>query len=197
MTEFARFPLTFRAAQYSFLILAFAGIIAARSLRRLPVALLFWVFGGLGLVGLVGICLTIYVVLKYPYLGLLDASDTDLFQKYLQARPLFLKVAGAFVAIAIILASIAMILNKMPVNLLGLILIGHLFLTACFILFLVLRYDRHRHPAIATFLRCTLGIGVVIAVPLLPLLIFANSRANRLLDEMDRTMESENRIIER
>lgn len=192
---FREFPLLFRVAQRSFLFAVLIPIVLRFMIRAKVGGLPMAVMAASGLCVLTGIIATHFVLIRYPYIGMIDPADGDLYAKYVEtlSAPLrkILKIfgiaAGTF-AIAIPFLDG----NIKPIEMLWLLYAGALLI---FILFLAFRYDRIEHPAVATFLRCTLGLGVLLCPIFVPALIIGSMRAQRVLDDAEVKLEAEKRHV--
>lgn len=131
-----------------------------------------------------------YVVIRYPFLGLVDLKDGDLFSKYFTQRKrwlwTFLNVL-VIITIAIILAAIGFSLFAGPVKLgaRDVFILTFFVLEMAFLVFLLGWYDRVQHPTVATFIWATLGIGILLAPFYLPAILIGSYRCKRLLDSVD------------
>ncbi|MFN7626664.1 MAG: hypothetical protein ACK5PZ_07515 [Pirellula sp.] len=190
---FREFPLAFRIAQRSFLFAVLIPIVLRFMIRAkvggIPVA----VMAASGLCVLTGIIATHLVLIRYPYIGMIDPADGDPYAKYVEAISLPIRKILKVIGIAAGTLAIAVPFldgNIKPIEMVWLLYAGALLM---FILFLAFRYDRLEHPAVATFLRCTLGLGVFLCPIFLPALIIGSMRAQRILDDAEVQLEAEKR----
>lgn len=142
---------------------------------------------------MVGLIATYYVVIRYPYIGLVDAADGDLFSKYIESQKKWVlnlaKGVGIFIAISAIFAR----LWDGKINGIDLSIALYAASILIFLLFLTFYYDRADHPTVATFLRCSMGLGIFLYPLFIPALIIGSMRVNTLLDEAILKMEAEKR----
>ncbi len=190
---FVDFPFSIRLAQRSILI-AIAIPIVLRTLLRAGVPRLrLIVVCAAAVCGAVGLIATYYAVIRYPYMGLVDAADGDLFSKYIEARPkwmmVFVKIAGLIGTVAAVVvpftdgqlsdAEVWMVLYAL--SLLG------------FFIFLSFFYSREDYPTVATFLRCSMGMGIFVYPIFIPALLLGSMRGRMLLDNATAQIEADRR----
>lgn len=190
---FREFPLSFRIAQRSFLFAVLIPIVLRFMIRAKVGGIPMAVIAASGLCLLTGIIATHFVLIRYPYIGMVDPADGDLYAKYVETISLRIRKMLKVVGIAAGALAIAIPFfdgNVKSIELAWLIYSAVLFM---FILFLAFRYDRLEHPAVATFLRCTLGLGIILCPIFLPALIIGSMRAQRILDDAEVQLEAEKR----
>lgn len=190
---YKEFPASIRWAQRSFLLALAIPIVFRSALRGKVRWMLFAVWGASAACGLLGLLMTYYAVIRYPYMGLVDAADGDLYAKYVESKSKilfgFLKVTGL---IAGVLLLVAPWLDGKLTPGEGLLLL-YVVPVVGFMLFLVFRYSRIDHPTVATLLRCSMGLGVLLFPLFIPALILGSMRGKALLDRATRTLEDESR----
>jgi hypothetical protein len=103
---YREFPLSVRIAQRSWLTALAIPVLSMRILAKIKIPwVLQTIFGVTGLVALVGFVATCWVIVRYPYIGLVDAADGDLYAKYIEKVSLFVKkLVGICVAIMLCFA---------------------------------------------------------------------------------------------
>ena len=181
--SFREFPLSVRVAQRSWITAVTIPFVMLQVIAKLKVP---WVaqsvFGLSGFVALVGYITTCWVLVRYPYIGMVDSSDGDLFSKYVGPLGRVPKILGTFGVVCLCIAFIAL---SQKGKLTGLDILWLLYggSTLLFLLFILLRFNRFDHPAVATLLRCTLGFGIPLFPLFVPALLVGSQRAKRLLDE--------------
>lgn len=115
----------------------------------------------LGLAGSV-LLLSNFVIIKYPYLSLVEPDDGDPFtHNYASHGSCLYKVLKyvAMITVAVLIVSLAVAdIDTIEKALLIIYFSVMLF----FLTFLTLFFDPVRHPTIATFIRATLGVGIVL-----------------------------------
>lgn len=190
---FGEFPLSIRLAQRSILAAVVIPIVL-RTLLRAPIG---WLRIGIGVVSgscaLVGLIATYYAVIRYPYMGLVDAADGDLFSKYLESQKKWVLNLAKGVGILIAIFTIFSRLWDGQINGIDLLIALYAASILIFLLFLTFLYDRADHPTVATFLRCSMGLGIFLYPLFIPALIIGSMRVNTLLDEAILKMEAEKR----
>lgn len=181
--SFREFPVSVRIAQRSWVTAVAIPLVLAQIIARMKIP---WVvqsiFGISGLFALVGYVSTCWVLVRYPYIGMVDSSDGDLYSKYVGPLGRVPKILGTC---AVVCLCIALIVLSQKGKLTGLEILWILYCgsTLLFLLFILFRFNRFDHPAVATLLRCTLGFGIPLFPLFVPALLFGSQRAKRLLDE--------------
>ena len=181
--RFREFPLSVRIAQRSWITAVAIPLLLIRVIAKMKIP---WVvqsiFGISGLFALVGYVSTCWVLVRYPYIGMVDSSDGDLYSKYVGPLGRVPKILGTFAVVCLCIALIAL---SQKGKLTGLEILWILYCgsTLLFLLFILFRFNRFDHPAVATLLRCTLGFGIPLFPLFVPALLIGSQRAKRLLDE--------------
>ncbi len=190
---FRQFPVSFQLAQRS-MVLAIAIPMMMRWLLRAKggfIQILIW--GSVSLCALVGLVATYYVVIRYPYIGLVDAKDGDLFSKYIPSQSNWLLQSGKILAVLVLLILLVAPALDRVIDARDIVMMLYTVSVLLFVLFLSIRYDRFQHPTVATFLRCSLGVGILFFPAFLPALIIGSIRAKQLLYFAQRELELEDR----
>ena len=181
--SFREFPLSVRIAQRSWITAVTIPLVMLQVIARMKVP---WVaqsiFGISGLFALVGYVSTCWVLVRYPYIGMVDSSDGDLYSKYVGPLGRVPKILGTCAVVCLCIALIAL---SQKGKLTGIEILWILYCgsTLLFLLFILLRFNRLDHPAVATLLRCTLGFGIPLFPLFVPAVLVGAQRAKRLLDE--------------
>ena len=181
--RFREFPLSVRIAQRSWITAVAIPLVMLQVIAKMKVP---WVaqsiFGISGLFALVGYVSTCWVLVRYPYIGMVDSSDGDLYSKYVGPLGRVPKILGTCAVVCLCIALIAL---SQKGKLTGLEILWILYggSTLLFLLFILFRFNRFDHPAVATLLRCTLGFGIPLFPLFVPALLIGSQRAKRLLDE--------------
>jgi hypothetical protein len=182
--KFREFPLSVRVAQRSWITAVAIPLLLIRVIAKMNIP---WVvqsiFGVSGLFALIGYVSTCWVLVRYPYIGMVDSSDGDLYSKYVdQLGALVKKLLGLCAVVCLCFALVAPLRDG---KLTGLEVLWLLYggSTLLFLLFILFRFNRFDHPAVATLLRCTLGFGIPLFPLFVPALLVGSQRAKRLLDE--------------
>lgn len=181
--SFREFPLSVRIAQRSWVTAVTIPLVMLQVIARMKVP---WVaqsiFGISGLFALVGYVSTCWVLVRYPYIGMVDSSDGDLYSKYVGPLGRVPKILGTCAVVCLCIALIAL---SQKGKLTGIEILWILYCgsTLLFLLFILLRFNRLDHPAVATLLRCTLGFGIPLFPLFVPAVLVGAQRAKRLLDE--------------
>lgn len=188
---FREFPLSVRIAQRSWITALAIPLFSFRIIAKMKIP---WVvktiLGAAGFFALVGFLATCWVVARYPYIGMVDAADGDLYSKYIEKTSMFLKkLVGLLLTIGLALSLFAPMGDG---NITGaeLLWLSYGGCTLVFVLFVLLRYNRFDHPAVATLLRCSMGLGIPLFPLFLPAIIIGSSRAKRLLSQAQEELTS-------
>jgi len=181
--KFREFPLSVRVAQRSWITAVAIPLLLIRVIAKMKIP---WVaqsiFGVSGLFALIGYVSTCWVLVRYPYIGMVDSSDGDLYSKYVGPLGRVPKILGTCAVVCLCIALIAL---SQKGKLTGIEILWILYCgsTLLFLLFILLRFNRLDHPAVATLLRCTLGFGIPLFPLFVPAVLVGAQRAKRLLDE--------------
>ena len=154
--------------------------------------------GGIAISAVLTSC---YVVIRYPYISLVSTSDEDTFAKQ-YASPRLLLVAKVVFTLGLFvfcLLSTNAALNADGFRIDRVAVMLYFFIQFFFTLFLCFWYQPVTHPTIATFIRSTLGIGLVVVPLVLPILLIGSIRCRHLLaaaslaSSQDAARKTENR----
>lgn len=192
---FGEFPLSIRIAQRSIVIAILIPIIFRAFLRQRGKVQIPWlqfaVGGASGACVAAGILATYYAVIRYPYMGLVDAADGDLFSKHIESQKRWVRIAAVLVCLVIAIAGILVPMKDGQVNGWEWLVIFYSSAVFLFVIFLMFYYNRLDHPTIATFLRCSMGLGIFLFPFFVPAIVIGSMRVNYLLDEAIMKMEAE------
>jgi hypothetical protein len=128
---------------------------------------------------------TYYAVIRYPYIGLVDAKDGDLFTKYVSTISKPFKWIIQWLGIVLLVVIFVSPAVDLKINLRDLLIMFYAGVVLGFVLFLTFVYDRFLHPTVATFLRCSLGVGIIFVPLFLPAILIGSVRAKSLLDRAE------------
>lgn len=196
--DFKDFPWSYRMAQRS--MLAAVGMLYfLLKIARIPGgAPLIWGIAALA-VGVILFALVIaaYVVVRYPYLSLVSARDGDVFSSQIRSTFLLwiLKSVGLLALIILVGVLVVVALEKGGEKPLLYLVLAYFVVLVLFVLYLCFWYDPTSSPTIATFMRSTLGIGIVLIPLFLPVLVVGSVRCRRLLGEESTRQENEVSIV--
>jgi hypothetical protein len=192
---FGEFPLSIRIAQRSIVVAILIPIILRAFLRPRGKAQMPWmqfaVGASSGACVLVGFIATYYAVIRYPYMGLVDAADGDLFSKHIESQKKWVRVAAILICLLIAASGILLPMGDGQVAGWEWLVIFYSSVVFSFVIFLMFYYDRVDHPTIATFLRCSMGLGIFLFPLFVPAIVIGSLRVNTLLDEAIMKMEAE------
>ncbi len=193
LIQFKDLPASYRWSQ-STMLASVATLFFARHLpfQLFPngVQIAIWVtVSGIASLAVLTAC---YVVIRYPYISLVPTSDQDVFSKQFVSPRLLYVAKFVFVlgilGFAVLMAGKLFDSNGFQIKQAALLL--YFCVLFLFTLFLCFWYQPLRHPTVATFIRATLGIGLVLAPVILPILMIGSIRCRRLLDAEERLKRS-------
>ncbi len=165
--RFQEFPRSYRWSQggigFALLALAVGGVL----LRIAPANIRTLILCCLGLLVTGCLLLSHYVIVRYPYISLVEPHDDDPFSKHFPSTGsrlyMFLKLIGLLVPFLIALAIWATGFQDAASKL----TFSYCILSFLFMVYFTFAYDSVQHPTVATFVRSTLGLGI----PLYPFYI--------------------------
>ena len=180
---YRQFPLSIRLAQRSWSIVVIPLLIAGKlGFRNNPFA--SFLVAVAGCCALVGYCATCYAIIRYPFMGIIDAADGDLYARHIEKKvsKFLLNLLGVLLLFGIGFSLFASISDGKisPPEAIWWVYGG---ITWVFLLFLRVRYHRIDHPTISILLRCTLGFATILFPLFLWAVIIGSLRARRLLDD--------------
>ena len=192
--EFKDLPLSYRLSQRGMLA-AVSTLLFSRTLAagQWPVAAK-WGLGGLvGCIVVFALLASCYVVIRYPYLSLVQTSDGDIFSNQFTSQTLARVTKALSLLILILLLGVLVYVTwtKGIANLLLASSLAYVAILFAFVVFLSFRYDAELHPTVATFIRATLGFGILLSPVFIPVLMIGSVRCRRLLDAEICRQESE------
>ncbi|MDE0937512.1 MAG: hypothetical protein OSA89_16475 [Mariniblastus sp.] len=183
--EFSEFPTSYFFAQRSIAAALACSIFVrpffgpnAPPLARNPAGMIFI------LVMIVALLASFYVIVRYPFISLVEPADGDEFSKNYGRNPIVYKVVNCLAILTIAMILVGMIVGGIHDSRLGWTLAYAVPLLS-FLLFHLFCYDPVRHPTVGTFLRSTLGIGVLLLPLYLPAILIGSYRCGKLLDRFD------------
>jgi hypothetical protein len=192
--NFGEFPFSIRVAQRSLLIAIAIPIFLRRGLQAKVPWMRWSVFAASGICAAVGLIATFYAVIRYPYMGLVDAADGDLFAKYIESNRKWVLVTVKVLMLIGALAGIIVPMLDGQISQRDAWVILYAFAILAFMVFLLFFYNREDHPTVATFLRCSMGLGVFFYPLYIPALVIGSMRVQRLLDDAVQELDREQRM---
>jgi len=132
------------------------------------------------------LCVAYYVIIRYPYLSLVETTDGDVFSKYYATEsPRIYKILN-LAALGVASMVILSLLQNGKDEVLDQLKLAYAVLLLGCLLFTAFLYDPISHPTTSTFLRATVGFGVLVFPLFLPALIIGGFRCRQLLDSTER-----------
>ena len=181
---FREFPKSYRFTQgaigFTFVAIALGSV----ALRACPKFLRMCILVVLGLIVLTALIASHYVIIRYPFISLVESEDADPFSKHFASSGSWiykvLKILG-LITPAMFVFGIALTggLNETP----RLIAFVYCLMLTAFMLFFTFFYKPLKHPTVTTFIRSTLGLGIPL-YPIFAITIFIGAwRCRNLLDD--------------
>lgn len=184
--EFGEFPFAYRVSQQT-MILSVVILIISGKLRfaAWPLIAKWVLLGSIGAMVLFALGTTSYVVLRYPYISLVQARDGDIFSRHFGSRfaVRLLKFLGTVTSLVLSVMFTTIFVTGKVESVTGLVLAVYTTVLFFCVAYLSLRYEPDSFPATATYIRATLGLGIVLMPIFLPVLIIGGRRCKSLLDQ--------------
>jgi len=179
---FREFPPSYRLSQTGIGFALVALAIGGPVMRIAPQAVRIFVLGVLGAIVLGSLLISNYVIIKYPFISLVDPEDGDPFSQHYASHGSWLYRVLKFIALITPLALAAGIFCSGISDTPKLICFVYCIILVAFMLFFTIWYSPVRHPTVSTFVRSTLGLGIVL-YPLYAVSIFIGAwRCRQMLD---------------
>jgi hypothetical protein len=182
--SYQQLPLAYRLSQWSMGgVLLIIVVVRRLAMPQWPMVAKWSVLSVTGCIFVFALGAASYVVIRYPYLSLIQLRDEDKHSAFFSSPTIarlicWLGLLTLFLFTGMAVGIAAREGGENPILIIAAIYAVVLFL---FVLFLCVRYDPVRHPTIATFIRSTLGVGVLVVPLFIPILIIATLRCRRLL----------------
>ena len=182
--EFKSFPLSYRFCQGCMLtMLVLAASLTSAYVGEGPAVVKIGVACLFGLFVVASLTVSVYVIIRYPYLSLVRPVDGDLFERQLGPNThRLVRVLKVFALALSIMVAILIPLNGMATVPATLTFCYSLVMVP-FLFFLTYLYSPASYPTIATFIRATFGIGLVFYPLFIPFLAIGAVRCRRILRE--------------
>ncbi len=186
--QYKELPISFRIAQRSMLIALISGLYRlshglANGIAVLRSAFLIFLAACISSAMLA----MYYVVIRYPFLGILYATDGDLFHRnYRSTRStrILIRVLNCVAIIMFVLLPVGL-LSKPVFSIFDAALCVYSIILVAFLWFLAFRYDRISHPTIATYIRASFGIGIVLFPLFIPAIVAGSLRCSSMLKRIE------------
>lgn len=185
--QFKDFPLSYRVAQFSVTFTLISPVIVGRFISKpiFPDAIRFLIITLLLTAISLSLLASCYVVVRYPFLSLVEPGDGDFFSQHFPSRgKLIFRILGTgFVFMFAVMIVMFMAggkggPGKVWIRLYCISMIPVL-------LFLILIYKPIAYPTVATYLRATLRIGIPLIPIVFPLILIGSIRCRRLLHQAE------------
>ncbi len=181
--QFSDFPLSYRLSQGSIFLALFSTYASLKIFTaNLPPPARTIVVSLVGMTILFGLIVSSYTIIRYPYLSLVSTDDYYLkvFPSSRSCLYTTLKIT-AILTVAVLAFSFCvdgLTVQELPWLFYMLLLLG-------FLIYLTFQYDPIEHPTVSTFIRTTLGIGIIVFPIFLPVLIIASWRCRTMLNHAE------------
>lgn len=182
--RFNQFPRSYRWSQIGIGLAFTAFAIGSTVLRQCPESIKFAGVSILGAIVLTCLLISHYVIIRYPYLSLVEPEDGDMFSRHFPSAGsvlyVVLKVIGVLIPLTILLGCWASGFQNVAAK----FTFVYCTLLFLFMVHFTFLYDSLKHPTITTFIRSTLGLGIPL-YPFYALTIAIGSwRCQNLLDNV-------------
>ena len=183
--EFKDFPVSYRISQGGIaLALVLLTFSRAAFSQNAPPVVRITAGSILGLIVLVSLAVSYYVIVRYPYLSLVPSSDGDYFAKHFSMSGTWLYSLLKVLALAVTAVMIVSLLFAGIDDLPKTLVLIYMMIMLGFLAFLSFAYDPVSHPTIATFIRATLGVGVILFPLFIPAVMLGSLRCTQLLENV-------------
>jgi len=185
--QYKQLPRSYRWSQ-SMMLASVIAIIAARQVLFMPnqqgqalVQITGWsLMFGMSAFAVIVCC---YVVLRYPYISLVATSNDDLFTKQWTSSKISALAKLVFplgLLIFCIMCTHAMLVAE-RLEFARIAATYYCYVQFAFTVFVCFRYNPITHPTVSTYIRATLGIGLLYIPITFPVLIIGSIRCKRIL----------------
>jgi hypothetical protein len=185
--QFKDFPLSYRVAQFSVTFTLISLVIVGRIISKpiLPDPIRFLIIAVLLTAISVSLLASSYVVVRYPFLSLVEPGDGDFFSQHFPSRrKLIFRILGlGFVCMFAVMVVTLISSGKGGPGKVWIMLYCISMIPA--LLFLIFIYKPIAYPTVATYLRATLGIGIPLIPIMFPLILIGSVRCRRLLHQAE------------
>ena len=124
-------------------------------------------------------------MISHPFLSLVESTDGDYFGKYFNPSGTRVYSILKIGAIMVVLVVVCSLLLDGKNDLVKLGKLTDMITMLCFLVFMAFAYKPVSHPIITTYIRATLGLGVLIFPIFIPALAAGSMRCNQMLDHSD------------
>lgn len=180
--EFRTYPLSYRFSQGGMAVAIASAFSPLSEIARLAPTAQFALLTIMWATVCISLCVSFYVIIRYPYLSLVKSSDSDHFMKYFASSGTRVYTFLKILAIAVVLMVIISLLVGDKKDPLKFIRLAYMITILCFLIFMTFVYNPISYPTIATFIRATVGVGVLLFPVFIPALVIGSIRCRRLLD---------------
>lgn len=180
--RFQEFPRSYRWSQIGIGLALTASAIGGTAFQQCPEKIKIVAVSILGAMVVVCLLISHYVIIRYPYISLVESEDGDMFSRHFptagSALYLILKAVGLMLPLTLMVGCWATGFQNAASKFIFVYCLFLFFFLVHFTFF----YNSLKHPTIATFIRSTLGLGIPL-YPLYGLTIAIGSwRCRSLLD---------------
>lgn len=136
---------------------------------------------GLGFLVALALSASVYVIVRYPYLSLVEPADGDQFTKHFGMQPIVYTILKCLTILTVLTLMLSMLIFGFN-GPHALLMFGYLSIMLAFLVFHAFIYTPIQYPTIATFLRSTVGLGLLLLPFYLPFILIGSIRCRSLLD---------------
>ncbi len=181
--EFEDFPRSYRFCQGCIVtVLVLATSLTSAYIGNVPRFIKIGFGCMLGAVVVASLVVCTYVVVRYPYLSLLQPVDGDYLDRRTTRNTRVLVSVLKLLALVFCITAVILIPRNGFCTPPSVLAFCYFLVMIPFLTFLTFIYRPILHPTIATFIRATLGIGVIFFPVYIPILALGSIRCRRLLN---------------
>lgn len=192
--DFKQLPLSYRICQGA-VATAIVMLLVFRHVNTpaTPVILKTIFFSVFAVIISTAVLFSSYVILRYPYLSLVQLNDGDFFDQYFTEGATWVRTLVKVTGLCLCLMSGCLVWFSGPDSLLGYGIVIYCAIMVPFFIFYIFRYDPIKNPTLTTFARVTIGFGIVVLPVFIPLLLIGSVRCKRMLAEAPQSTDQSNR----
>ena len=181
--DFSEFPASYRLSQGAIGLASCLALFARAIFRPNVPPLVSGIFGfALLSIVAVGLLSSVYVIIRYPFLSLVEPADGDQFTKHFGMHPIVYKILSCLAILVILFLMFTIVFLGINGER-SILFLCYLAVTLAFLIFHAFFYTSVQYPTVATFLRSTVGLGVLLLPLYLPVILLGAIRCRRLLNQ--------------
>lgn len=195
---FSDLPFSYRLSQRAMACAAVVAMLGAKAVAKPQrPAVIRWSFAAvIGAIILFSVITSCYVVIRYPYLSLVETADGDIFSRHFTSKFLgrATKALGLTIITIVLMALVGVALNKGVTDWVHAAMLWYVPTLFLFVVYLCFFHDPELHPTVSTYIRSTLGFGILLFPVLFPVVIIGSVRCKQLLDSQEMASDASNEV---